>query len=227
MPNSISEEPINRLPSNLGGSAHQSQLFYMKNSSSEEPIHQRPSNLQERHQRPQLSEAQITHNEFWTAEYLNYYRPLLKAAQSGDWKTAMSFIDSDPDALTAQISFSFGTVLHIAAFCCQWKFVIMLLELDVLTPQSIAVRNGNGGTVLHGAAQGGSLKTAKALVQKNANLLQMVNNQGNLPLVISICHCKNKELVWYLSLKTRVDEESLPKILVNLIQSGYHGKNYQ
>ncbi|KAK0595781.1 hypothetical protein LWI29_009921 [Acer saccharum] len=45
MPNSISEEPINRLPSNFGGSAHQWQLFYMPNSSLEEPIHQLPSNL--------------------------------------------------------------------------------------------------------------------------------------------------------------------------------------
>ena len=58
MPNSISEEPINRLPSNSGGSANQSQLFFMPNSSSEEPIHQLPSNLGGSSQQPQLSEAQ-------------------------------------------------------------------------------------------------------------------------------------------------------------------------
>ena len=59
MPNSISEEPINRLPSNLGGSAHQSQLFYMPNSSSEEPIHPLPSNLRgSSHQSDQLFEPE-------------------------------------------------------------------------------------------------------------------------------------------------------------------------
>ena len=57
MPNSSSEEPINRLPSNLGGSAHQSQLFYMPNSSLEEPIHPLPSNLGgSAHQPDRLSE---------------------------------------------------------------------------------------------------------------------------------------------------------------------------
>ncbi|KAK0598337.1 hypothetical protein LWI29_033806 [Acer saccharum] len=88
MPNSISEEPINRLPSNFGGSAHQSQFFYMPNSSLEEPIHQLPSNLGgSAHQsdqffpgsdvcspssnqggsahQPQLSEAQFLANELW------------------------------------------------------------------------------------------------------------------------------------------------------------------
>ncbi|TXG68605.1 hypothetical protein EZV62_003540 [Acer yangbiense] len=229
MPNSSSEERIHQLPSNLGGSAHQSQLFYMPNSSSEERIHQLPSNLGgSAHQSDQFSESEIEFNEFWTAEYLNYYQPLFNAAQRGDWKTTKSFIDNDQDAFTAQISISFGTVLHIAAQCGQWKFVIMLLELNVSTPQSIAVQNVIGSTVLHFVADSGSLKTAKALVEKNANLLQMVNNKGCLPLVYSV-NSKNKELVWYLCLKTRVESPSspffipsLPKILRILIQSGYH-----
>ncbi|KAK4837765.1 hypothetical protein QYF36_008279 [Acer negundo] len=273
MPNSISEEPINRLPSNSGGSANQSQLFYMPNSSSEEPIHPLPSNLRgSSHQSKQFFEPEIELEEeeeeeeaeseglkpnvspssqsnssseepinqlpsepdqlsrpvIWTAERLNYYRPLFKAAQSGDWKTAKSFIDSDPNVLTAHISINFGTVLHIAAECCQWKFVLMLLELDVSTPHSIAVQNATGLTALHYVARGGSLKTAKALVEKNANLLQMVDNRGCLPLASAV-FSKSKELVWYLSLKTRVESPifpffipSLPMILRSLIQAGYH-----
>ncbi|KAK3220222.1 hypothetical protein Dsin_014192 [Dipteronia sinensis] len=208
-------QPINRLPSNLGGSAHQSQLF-MPNSSSEEP------NWEVAYQPDQLSRSDRT------AEHLNYYRSLFNAAQRGDWKTAKSFIDNDPDALTVEISIELGTVLHIAALHCQWNFVLRLLELDVSTPQSIAVRNSFRSTVLHYVADGGSLKAAKALVEKNANLLQMVNNDGCLPLVYSI-DTKSKELVWYLSFKTRVESPSSPffipellKILRTLIRSGYH-----
>ncbi|KAK3220219.1 hypothetical protein Dsin_014189 [Dipteronia sinensis] len=220
--------PSSQSNSNLGGSAHQSQLF-MPKSSSEEPIHQLPTNLGgSSHQTAQFSDSEIELDEFWTAEHLNYYRPLFNAAQRGDWETAKRFIDNDPDALTVQISVQLGTVLHIAAHCCQWKFVLRLLELGALTPQSFAEPNSSGNTVLHHVAVGGSLKTAKALVEKNSDLLQMVNNRGELPLFYAI-DTKSKELVWYLSLKTRVESPSspffipeLPKILRKLIHSGYH-----
>ena len=161
-----------------------------------------------------------------TAEHLNYYRPLFHAAERGDCKTAKSFIDNDPRALIAEISIHLGTVLHIAAHCCQWKFVLMLLELDVSTPQSIAKKNAPRATVLHYVAEGGSLKTAEALVEKNADLPQMVDNKGYLPLLYSISS-ESKELVRYLSLKTRVESPNfpyfipeLPVILHTLIQAG-------
>ncbi|KAK3220437.1 hypothetical protein Dsin_014407 [Dipteronia sinensis] len=67
---------------------------------------------------------------------------------------------------------------------------------------------------------GGSLKIAKALVRKNAHLPQMANNLGNLPLFHSIIYSENKELMWYLTLITRVDSPSLPKIIRALTESG-------
>ncbi|KAK4838294.1 hypothetical protein QYF36_026616 [Acer negundo] len=89
-----------------------------------------------------------------------------------------------------------------------------------------------GSTVLHFVARGGNLKTSKALIQKNPDLLQMVDSQGNLPLFFAI-YRRSKKLAWYLSLKTGVDSHSyqsvfipsLPGILRNLIQSSYYGKN--
>ncbi|KAI9162624.1 hypothetical protein LWI28_029038 [Acer negundo] len=218
------------------------------NSSLEEPINQLPYNLLGRGGRGDISQSfeafQIAYTNSYhsltkkesivdckgTAEHLNYYRPLFNAAQRGDWNTAKSFINNDPYALTAQISIHLGTVLHIAAECCQWKFILMLLELDVSTPQSIAVQNVIGNTVLHYVAEGGSLKTAKALVEKNPDLLQMVDDLENLPLLNSI-YSKSKELVWYLSLKTRVESPSYPffipeltQILRTLILSDYPGR---
>ncbi|KAK3220214.1 hypothetical protein Dsin_014184 [Dipteronia sinensis] len=175
---------------------------------------------------PQLSEARIAANEISTGEHLNYYRPLYLAAQRGDWKTAESFIEHDPNALTAQITAYSQTALHIAAFCSQWGFILKLLEL--LSPESVVMQDEVGCTVLHFVAIGGSLKTAIALVAKNNDLPQITNNQGELPLLFSIWS-ESKELVWYLALKTRVESPSfpffispLPKIIRNLLQSGYH-----
>ncbi|KAH7566065.1 hypothetical protein JRO89_XS08G0077300 [Xanthoceras sorbifolium] len=170
-----------------------------------------------------LSQSQ---NIAGTGESLNYYRPLFNAAQSGNWKSAKSFIDRDPNALTARITaVGSKTVFHVAALSCQWGLVLKLLEL-IVSPESIAVQDVLGNTVLHYVAQGGSLKTAKELVKKNFDLLQIVNQTGELPLVHSICS-DSKELVWYLTLITRVESPSSLEILRSLIGSGYTGKNKQ
>ncbi|KAL5757525.1 hypothetical protein ACOSP7_020136 [Xanthoceras sorbifolium] len=152
---------------------------------------------------------------------LNYYQPLFNAAQRGNWKSAKSFIDRDPNALTARITaVSSRTVFHVAALSCQWGLVLKLLEL-IVSPESLAVQDVLGNTVLHYVAQGGSLHTAKALVKKNSDLLQIVNKRGDLPLFFSI-FSDSKELMWYLTLKTRVESSSFPKMLRNLIGSGCH-----
>ncbi|KAH7565468.1 hypothetical protein JRO89_XS09G0213200 [Xanthoceras sorbifolium] len=157
-----------------------------------------------------------------TGESLNYYRPLFSAAQSGDWKSAKSFIDRDPNALTARIrAVTSETVFHVAALSCQWGFVLKLLELNV-SPELLAAQDDLGNTVLHYVAQGGSIKTVKALVKNNSDLLQIVNNIGHLPLFHSL-FSDSKELVWYLTLITRVESPSSLEILRSLIGSGYTG----
>ncbi|KAK4838500.1 hypothetical protein QYF36_014216 [Acer negundo] len=189
-----SEEPQLSQPQSAGGSAHQQQL----------------------------TEAQIAANyEIGTAEHLKYYRSLHYAAKRGDWESAKSFIEKDPNALAARITVDSKTVLHVAALCDQWEFILQLLEL-VSSPESVAVQDKIGNTVLHYVAQGGSLKTAKALVQKNAHLPEINDNMGHPPLLSSI-RSENKELIWYLASITSVDLSRW--ILRILIQSGYHGKN--
>ncbi|TXG68627.1 hypothetical protein EZV62_003562 [Acer yangbiense] len=135
-----------------------------------------------------------------------------------DWESAKSFIEKDQNALTVDITSSSKTVLHVATLCCQWGFVLKLLEL--LSPESVVGKSDRGNTVLHYVAQGGCLKTANALIQKNAGLLQMVNSDGDLPLFVSIISESNKEMVWYLSLITQVTVP--PRILRHLILSGCH-----
>lgn len=159
----------------------------------------------------------------------NQYRQLYNAAERGDWKSAKSLIEHDPNALTARKTFHARTILHVAAERCQWGFILKLLEL--LPRESIAMQDSMGNTVLHYVTEGGSLETAKAVVDKNPDLLQIVNNLGHLPLLYSV-NGNCKELVWYLSLRTRVESPSFPffvplltTFLRGLINSGYNGKS--
>ena len=100
MPNSISEEPINRLPSNLGGSAHQSQLFYMPNSSSEEPIHPLPNNLRgSSHQSDQLFELESEPDEEEESEGLQpNVSPSSQSNSSSE--EPINQLPSEPDRLS-------------------------------------------------------------------------------------------------------------------------------
>ncbi|KAL5822528.1 hypothetical protein ACOSQ4_020428 [Xanthoceras sorbifolium] len=167
------------------------------------------------------SEPQISAEESRTGEGQRHYLPLFKAARSGDWKSAKNFIERNPNALTARITTGgLQTVFHVAAESCQWRLILGLLEL-IVSPESLAVQDADGNTVLHYVAHSGSLKIAKALLKKNYNLLQIVNNKGELPLLCSILS-ESKELVLYFTLETRVDDQSaLLKILQTLIVSGY------
>ncbi|TXG68604.1 hypothetical protein EZV62_003539 [Acer yangbiense] len=190
-------------------------------------------NLGENAHQPPLSEAEIAAVKFlyWPnkkkivdgkGEGRNdgHYRQLNLAATKGDWKSAQSIIKSDPNALTARITPDSQTALHVAAIFCRWEFILKLLE--DLKPELIEVRDTRGDTILHQVAGGGSLKTAKALIQKNARLLQMYNHRRHLPLHYSIWS-GSKELVWYLtSITEPIESASLHNLIRFLIQFGFH-----
>ena len=97
----------------------------------------------------------------------------------------------------------------------------------VSSPESIAVQDKDGMTVLHYVALGGSLKTAKALVQKNPRLPQIGDYESNVPPLLHSIWSESKELVWYLSSMTSVDFflDWSSCVLGTLILSGYHGNN--
>ncbi|KAH7565472.1 hypothetical protein JRO89_XS09G0214500 [Xanthoceras sorbifolium] len=175
---------INGLPSSLGGSAHQPQLSEAQ-ISAEKFLMVSDGEITSAHDGSQSNKKKyfLLHSDRRASELLP---TIVNAEQRGDWKSAKSFIDHDPNALTARITaVSSRTVFHVAALSCQWGLVLKLLEL-IVSPQSLAVQDVLGNTVLHYVAQGGSLNTVKALVKKNSDLLQIVNKHGDLPLFFSI-----------------------------------------
>ncbi|TXG66032.1 hypothetical protein EZV62_007307 [Acer yangbiense] len=111
-----------------------------------------------------LLEAVVAAQDYMKGRKYVYYLPLYLATNGGDWKSAKSFIESDPDASTARITSKSLTTLMVANRACQWKFAQKLL--DYLRPESLEIVDLNKRTALHYAALGGSLETAKALIRK-------------------------------------------------------------
>ncbi|TXG66033.1 hypothetical protein EZV62_007308 [Acer yangbiense] len=152
-----------------------------------------------------LLEAKVAAQDYLKGRKHVYYLPLYLAANGGDWKSAKSFIERNPSASTARITSGSLTTLMVAARACQWKFARKLLE--DLPSKSLETVDIDGRTALHYAAMGGSLETAKALIRKNSALPQIPDNQGIVPLYISLT---NKQLLWYLILVTRDEHPCFP-----------------
>ncbi|KAH7569702.1 hypothetical protein JRO89_XS06G0248200 [Xanthoceras sorbifolium] len=134
---------------------------------------------------------------------LNRYADLYHAALKGDWEIAKRIIDKDPEALTAKISMVSMTVLHVAGYSCNSKFVEKLVEK--MTPEQVAVVDVNGNTALHYAAFTGVVNVAKALLRKNPNLTEVQGSQGFIPLLSAVVHgaAKGKEMASFLATQTK------------------------
>ncbi|WJX32325.1 hypothetical protein P8452_20662 [Trifolium repens] len=134
----------------------------------------------------------------------NYYRPLQLAILKGDWESTKAFIDLDPSALTAKITYYDQTALHFAAMGGQWKVVEKLAQL--MPADMVVERDSRGCTGLHYVATGKSIDTAKTLVAKNSSATQIDDSQGLTPIGYSIVYnTLFKEMIWFLVLNTLDD----------------------
>ncbi|KAJ8755772.1 hypothetical protein K2173_024316 [Erythroxylum novogranatense] len=130
-----------------------------------------------------------------------YYLPLYKATINGDWRTARSFFEEHPNALTAEVSEDSMTALHVATITGQsLEFVQNLLELipgeslqDLKTRKYPPLHN----TPLHSAAAVGNIEAAKVLVQKDSGLLHHTNEFDETPLHTA-AEFAHKDTIWYL-----------------------------
>ncbi|KAL5842951.1 hypothetical protein ACOSQ3_013554 [Xanthoceras sorbifolium] len=155
---------------------------------------------------------------------LNRYADLYHAALKGDWEIAKRIIDKDPEALTAKISMVSMTVLHVAGYSCNSKFVEKLVEK--MTPEQVAVVDVNGNTALHYAAFTGVVNVAKALLRKNPNLTEVQGSQGFIPLLSAVVHgaAKGKEMASFLATQTKNPflEATSTHLLLELTHAGFH-----
>ncbi|KAI3866734.1 hypothetical protein MKW92_023888 [Papaver armeniacum] len=128
---------------------------------------------------------------------------LYKALDKNDWKSAKLHLDDHPNAVSARITSSGDTALHIAANSGRVHLVKKLVEL--MPKEALEIKSHTGFTALSLTAIEGSAKIAKLMVEKNSNLLRIQNRFNLIPLVVSAIN-GNEDLMRYLYSVTPKEE---------------------
>jgi hypothetical protein len=121
--------------------------------------------------------------------------PLLQAALKADWPAAKAFLRQYPYCVRVPITKQRDTALHSAVAVKGTSFVEELLKW--MTPEDLELRNIDGVTALHVAAQTGDIRIAKEMVNKNKRLPLMNNSRAMKPLH-DAAHLGHKHMVDYL-----------------------------
>ncbi|KAI3935824.1 hypothetical protein MKX01_033008 [Papaver californicum] len=159
-------------------------------------------------------------------KYLKLYKLVIK----GDLDMAKEFFQADAEAITAGITKSSETALHVAIRSGHTKFVEELVWQMSAKDLEIKEMN-NGDTALHTAAIAGNIQAARAMVEKNPNLPQIRNKNGWIPLSsAAYCSsCKQKEMMEYLLSVTKHNNRSPfygragGELICTITRAGRHG----
>ncbi|KAI3933641.1 hypothetical protein MKW92_039055 [Papaver armeniacum] len=159
-------------------------------------------------------------------KYLKLYKLVIK----GDLNKAKEFFLADAEAITAGITKSSETALHVAIRSGHTDFVEELVWQMSAKDLEIKEMN-NGDTALHTAAIAGNIQAARVMVEKNPNLPQIRNKNGWIPLS-SAAYCssyKQKEMMEYLLSVTKHNNRSPfygragGELICTITRAGRHG----
>lgn len=136
------------------------------------------------------------------------YRPLYKAALSGDWDTAKVILEHNPGAVEAQVAFTLETALHVAVSSGKSaSFVARLVEC--MSDEALAIADINGSNALHIAAYTGNLPATNILAHRLPALLYKPTNSGSYPVQEAARNAHRQTLEFLIS-QTRDDMETNP-----------------
>ncbi|MFS7952953.1 putative ankyrin repeat-containing domain, PGG domain, ankyrin repeat-containing domain superfamily [Helianthus anomalus] len=137
------------------------------------------------------------------------YEDLYNAIQDGEIQQLNEILDKDPKATTARVSSHGDTALHIAILYGRTHIAQDLV--NKMPPEGLEISNKFGATPLSlFAAMSENIELAKAMVEKNHNLVCITNgntDQSSLPVIVASRYAR-KQMVHYLYPKT-------PKQLLN------------
>ncbi|XP_059436323.1 uncharacterized protein LOC132169280 [Corylus avellana] len=156
-------------------------------------------------------------------EYRALCGPLLQAALKGDWPAAEAFLRQYPYCVRVPISKQRDTALHSAVAVKGTSFVKELLKQ--MNPDDLELRNINGVTALHVAAQTGDVRIAKEMVKKNKQLLLIINSQRMKPVHVA-AHLGHTHMVDYLFSVTPFQELTTDErinLLHFTVSAGFYG----
>ncbi|XP_058225338.1 uncharacterized protein LOC131334379 [Rhododendron vialii] len=129
---------------------------------------------------------------------MNSYGSLYKATIEGDWEAADKFLEKEPNAVTARITFGSETPLIVAVkvkVASRMRFAEKLVER--MSPDDLALSDHKGRTALHRAAGAGNIEVAKLLVGKNSRLPYLETHVKDMPLFYAAGR-GDKEMVRFL-----------------------------
>ncbi|XP_073150762.1 uncharacterized protein [Henckelia pumila] len=141
----------------------------------------------------------------------NKYLPLYRAIMRGDWGEAENLLEKDEEARTADIVDSGKTTLYAAVEVGRKSNEFVRKLLDSM-PNDVLVRKVSrprGSTVLHRAAATGNIEGVMMLVNRNPDLLYIVNAWDELPVHVAAVKC-HKEIVVHLISVSRGDVPNSP-----------------
>ena len=112
------------------------------------------------------------------------YMDLYKALQIGDWNAANKFLDRHPHAISAKITVTDKTALHVAAEAGHVHIVEELVKQ--MSEENLEIKDIFGFTALAQAAYyGGNCRMAECMLGKNENLIRIVTENG-IPVVVAL-----------------------------------------
>lgn len=140
------------------------------------------------------------------AENTSYYQyeSLIKALEHGNWYVIETLIRACPDILREKISSTGQTALHIATQSGNVKIVEKLVEKmdkeDLELKEELAQF-----TPLALACLDGFIEIAQCMIHKNPRLVCIVNEDGNLPVLLAAMRGK-KDMTRFLYSVTPSEE---------------------
>lgn len=156
------------------------------------------------------------------------YEALYKAVSKGDWVATKHFLDGNPHALTAKITLTADTALHVAVLTGHGKLVEELVRL--MSDTDLELRSGLGYTAFSIAAINEFKEMAETMLRKNPNLVCVKNDNGLIPIVVASLY-GSKDMVRYLYCKTPIEilspennDRSGATLLNCLITDGIYGE---
>ena len=111
------------------------------------------------------------------------YMDLYKALQIGDWNVAKEFLDRHPHAISAKITVTEKTALHVAAEAGHVHIVEELVKQ--MSEENLEIKDIYGLTALAQATYFGNYRIAECMLGKNENLISIGDDDGNIPVVLA------------------------------------------
>lgn len=125
------------------------------------------------------------------------YEAFYEAIEEDNLTVVKNFLDQDPNIVRSNISSHKDTALHISILAGHIRIAQELVSR--MRPEDLELANEYGATPLSLAAISGVTKLAKAMVEKNPELVKLENDHddGHLPVIVAALYGQ-KRMVRYL-----------------------------